>query len=40
MKVTALPKHPEEVGDMEVIVGSYDETTPGLQDEGQVIGDR
>lgn len=30
MKVAALAKHPEEIGDVEVVVGSYDEAAPGL----------
>lgn len=30
VEVAALAKHPEEVGDMEIIVGSYDQTAPDL----------
>lgn len=30
MQVAALAKHPEEVGDMEVIVGSSDQAAPDL----------
>lgn len=30
MQVAALTKHPEEVGDVEVIVGSCDQTAPDL----------
>lgn len=30
MQVAALTEHPEEVGDMEVIVGSSDQAAPDL----------